>query len=98
LYSINLSIPWILTDWWEIQANTSGFYRKFKTAHLEKNETKDFRHFNFNLVNNIILPKDFSLELVGFYESKMIWGLWEFKPMGSLNIGLQKKLKEKLVQ
>jgi hypothetical protein len=98
LYSINLSVPWILTDWWEIQANTSGFYRKLKTAHLEKNETKDFRHFNFNLVNNIILPKDFSLELVGFYESKMIWGLWEFKPMGSLNIGLQKKLKEKLVQ
>lgn len=94
LYSINLSVSWILIGWWDIQANTSGFYRKFKTVHLEKNETRDFKHFNFNIVNNIILPKDFSLELVGLYESKMIWGLWEFKPLGSLNIGVQKKLKE----
>lgn len=94
LYNINLSVPVTLTDWWDVQANTSGFYRKFKTAHLDDNLTRDFTHFNFNLVNTIILPKDFSLELVGFYESKMIWGLWEFRPLGSLNIGIQKKLKE----
>lgn len=94
LYSVNLSVPWILTDWWDIQVNTSGFYRKFKTIHLEKNTTRDLSHFNFNVVNNIVLPKDFSLELSGFYESKMIWGLWEFEPFGAVNIGLQKKLKE----
>lgn len=94
LYSVPLSVPWILTDWWDIQANTSGFFRKFKTLHLQENETRDLYNFNFNLANNIRLPKDFLLEITGFYESKMMMGIWQFMPLGSLNIGLQKKLQE----
>lgn len=94
LYSVTLSIPWILTDWWEIQWNSSGFFRKFKTSHLQENPTRDLYNFNLNLSNNIRLPKDIKLELTGFYDSKMMMGIWEFKPIGSLNIGIQKTLKE----
>ncbi|CAN5123973.1 hypothetical protein BH23BAC1_BH23BAC1_31280 [soil metagenome] len=93
IYSVTFSIPWILTEWWDIQANASGFYRDIKTLHLQKNEILSFYNYNFNIVNNIKLPKDFSLEIMGNYESKMIWGLWQFNPLGSLNIGLQKKLQ-----
>jgi outer membrane receptor protein involved in Fe transport len=93
LYSINLSIPWIFSNSWDVQFNAGGFNRTIKTTHLEENAEKNYRSLSLTMANTIALPKDFSLEVVGSYDSKLVWGLLEFKPLGSLNIGLQKKLK-----
>src|SRR5690606_2478422 len=76
-----------------VQFNAGGFNRTIKTAHLEENAEKNYRSLSLTMANTIALPKDFSLEVVGSYDSQMVWGLLEFKPLGSLNIGLQKKLK-----
>src|SRR5690606_29490108 len=59
LYSINLSIPWILSDWWDVQVNAGGFNRALKTAHLEENTSKSYRNLSLTLVNNIVLTKRF---------------------------------------
>lgn len=92
IYSINLSLPWIINDWWDIQLNSGGFYTMLRTAHLEENLNLDFFNFTTNATSNFQLPHNFSAEITGFYQSKMNWGVWDFYPLGSLNIGIQKKL------
>jgi hypothetical protein len=41
------------------------------------------------------VPKDISLELSGYYYSGGSWGLYQFNPMGSLDVGIQKKFIKK---
>ncbi len=93
LWSLALSVPWAVTKWWEIQGNVNAYYRDIKTNHLENNLILSLYNYNLNLNNSIKLPKQFSLEVAGYYESNMVWGVWQFKPLGALNVGVQKKLK-----
>ena len=44
-----------------------------------------------NLNNNITLKNDFSIQIIGQYNSKRFFGIYEDLPNGSLNIALQKK-------
>ena len=92
IYSINLSIPWIINDWWDVQLNSGGFYNELKTAHLEENKWEEFFNFTANVTSNFKFSNGYSAEITGMYQSKMNWGMWLFKPIGSLNIGFQKKL------
>ena len=49
--------------------------------------------FNAYAQNTIKLPKDFSLEISGWYNSSGVWGgAYVTDPQGSLDLGLQKKL------
>jgi hypothetical protein len=41
------------------------------------------------------LPKDYTFSVSGFYTSGGLFGLYTFKPIGSLDLGLQKKLVDK---
>ena len=50
---------------------------------------------NFNLVNLIKLPKDYSIEISGMYQSKTLTGISEYLPVKLLNAGIQKKFGEK---
>lgn len=94
IYSINLNIPWIINDWWDVQLNSGGFYNKLRTAHLKVNESNDFFNFTANVTSNIKLPHNFSTEITAMYQSKMNWGMWLFEPIGNLNIGFQKTLNQ----
>jgi hypothetical protein len=44
------------------------------------------------MVQSFILPKHFSVELSGFYNSRALNGITVFKPYGSLDFGIRKKL------
>ncbi|MCB0598411.1 MAG: outer membrane beta-barrel protein [Lewinellaceae bacterium] len=43
-------------------------------------------------INSFTLPKDFSAELVGFYQTKTLFGASIFLPFYGVNVGIQKKL------
>jgi outer membrane receptor protein involved in Fe transport len=92
IYSINLNLPWIINDWWDVQLNSGGFYNELKTAHLEENKWEGFFNFTANVTSNFKFSNGYSAEITGMYQSKMNWGMWLFEPIGNLNIGFQKKL------
>ncbi|WP_372906532.1 outer membrane beta-barrel family protein, partial [Rhodohalobacter sp.] len=91
-YAINTSLPVYFTTWWEMRANVSGQYQVFKTAHMDENQTQDMYSYSANISNIIDMPRDFSLEISGYYQSKRSAGLLHFKPQGALNIGIQKRI------
>ncbi len=92
LYSFNISLPWIINDWWDIQLNTGSLYTMLRTSHFENNENFEFFNFMANVNTTFKLPKNYSLEANGSYNSRMNFGVGYLKPIGNVNLGVQKKL------
>jgi outer membrane receptor protein involved in Fe transport len=88
-YSFNV------TQWWKVQANVTGRYQKIEATHLARNVISSKIDWNVNVVNAIVLPKDFALEVSGAYQSKSLFGISNFLPRGSVNAGVQKKFGER---
>ena len=93
-YVINTSFPIHFAPWWELRSNFSGKYQVFKTAHLNENPTLNSYGVTANLVNTIDLPGEFSMEISGYYQSRSVWGIMQFEPMGSVNAGIQKRIAD----
>lgn len=95
--SLNLSLPFTVTKWWNMQNNLTGSWNK-SSAFYKAAVQQEQKNFYINSTQNFLLLKDFSIGLSGFYSSKSLWGLYSFDPNWSIDIGVQKKiLKNKSV-
>ena len=92
--SIILSLPFTIYKWWNMQNNLTLYWAQSNFFYKEAMQIKN-KGFYFNTSQNFLLPKDFSIGLTGYYSSKSIWGLYIFQPMGSIDIGVQKKMSKK---
>ena len=84
-----------VSSWWEVQSNITAQYQRGKTSHLTNNVTISQYGMNVNVVNLFRLPKDFSFEISGMYQSRLLSGISQFLPIGSLNAGIQKSFGDK---
>lgn len=95
-YSLNLSLPLTLTNWWQIQGNIMGAWLNNVGLYDGRELSVQGGFGTVNLSQTFKLPKNFSAELSGFYQTRSLSGIAYAKPFGALNAGLQKKLnKEK---
>ncbi|CAN5444200.1 hypothetical protein BH23BAC1_BH23BAC1_06180 [soil metagenome] len=53
-------------------------------------------YVQFNTTQTMKLGSGYSAELSGFFQSRSLFGLLVRRPFGSLNIGIQKELKNNL--
>jgi hypothetical protein len=83
-----------ITRWCEIQSNITAQRQVAKTSHLPDNTRLHLYGVNINLICQITLPKDFSIEISGMYQSRTLAGISQYLPLGSLNAGIQKTLGE----
>jgi len=97
LNTLGLTNSWSfnIAPWWKVQTNLTTQYQIAQTSHPPDNVTFHLYGLNINLINSLKLPKDFSIEISGMYQSKSLYGASELLPAGSLNAGIQKKLGEK---
>ncbi len=91
--SIMLAFPLKMTAWWKMQNNLSWIRNKMET--LYESVSLDFERSNYriNSIQSLNLNKRFTAEVSGFYQSRSIWGIYESKPMGRMDLGLQMKFK-----
>ena len=106
---ISFSVPVPITKWWF--SNTYfNLYNNHYVGDIPKTtidaqgvsntiyQPLDARAttYQLNMTHQFTLPKKFSLELSGFYQSPFIEGQLVGKPMGQVSFGIQKKvLKDK---
>jgi hypothetical protein len=97
LATLALSNSYLLdvTSWWEVQGTFILQFQRGETSHFPNNTSMDRYGVNINVVNVLKLPKNFSIEISGMYQSKSLSGISYFLPFGSLNAGIQKNLGEK---
>ncbi|PWJ55620.1 outer membrane receptor protein involved in Fe transport [Dyadobacter jejuensis] len=93
--SLTVSMPIPVKKWWSIQTNFTGMYNHYNSYYLE--ETLEIKQLSWNMYanNQFSLPKDWSIELSGWYNSRSFYGLYQAKPMGMVNAGIQKKILNK---
>ena len=93
--SLTLSAPITVTKWWSLQANLTGVYNHFKTFY--QNDLYEIEQLTWNTYanNQFRLPKGWTAELSGWYNSRNVYGLFVSKPQGMINVGLQKTVLEK---
>ncbi len=90
---MQLNIPMRITHWWNVNVNGTVGIRSFKLLHTDDKITKDYVHFNFNGTQTMQLPRDFSIELSGWYNSRHFNGSTRNEGFGILNAGVKKEFK-----
>jgi hypothetical protein len=92
-FNISFSLPVTINKWWSMQNNLAGSWQALKAFYVGAPIEIENKNYNVNSTQTFILPKDFALEMSGFYYSGSLFGFYELKPFGSLDFGAKKKLK-----
>jgi outer membrane receptor protein involved in Fe transport len=91
--TLQVNLPFKLNDWWSMNYSFTGGLSREKgdyTIHPFQN-TSFIYSLNFN--ESFKLPKKFSFELSGWYNSRSYNGTVRVDALGSLDAGIKKELK-----
>ncbi len=92
LFYVSASLPVKITQWWSSQLNMAVNWNKLSYNYKnEKQEASNF-YYTFSGSQSFTLPKKFSAELSGFFQSRsFIFGGSKIKAFGEINAAVQKK-------
>ncbi len=90
--AVTVSLPLQLTQWWTMQNNLSGQWIELNAVYKGIPLLIEQKTFNYNFTQSFMLPKEYALEVSGFYQSASLFGIYKIESMQSVNVGLQKKL------
>ncbi len=98
-YSLSVSAPVTITEWWSLYGSVTGYYTQNRGAFDEELSALvvdvDVLSANLYAQMSFQLPKNFTLELSGWYNSPSLWeGTFEMRSMGSVDFGAQWKFWE----
>ncbi len=93
-YSLGISCPIPIAKWWDGFVNFSGVFSAFKAEFRPGFAYKaSFSSFNVYTEQTFKLPKDWSIQVSGWYNSPSIWqATFRSKAMGSMDLGIRKKI------
>ncbi|MFN8319866.1 MAG: TonB-dependent receptor [Saprospiraceae bacterium] len=93
-YSMSLNTPLPLTKWWNGYFSATLYKAYYKARFPEYTfDVETPIATNLYMEHNFSLPKDFTFEVSGWFNSASIWGgSWLSKPQGSLDLGIKKVL------
>lgn len=95
---INVSFPVPIKKWWMVIANINANYNELKADFEGRKLSNKYYTYTFYADNTFTLPKDFTLNISGWYSGPNYWGgTFKMKPMGSLDLGLQKTFLQKKI-
>jgi hypothetical protein len=84
------NLPFKVFSWWEMNYNLIGSLRQFKADYTVLPFVKTYLSYSLNFSESFKLPKQFSLELSGVYNSSSYYGTIQGDPSGVLNLGIKK--------
>lgn len=87
-YSMNVAVPIKITTWWNFDVNFLGIAKEVKP--MNDGEGKQ-SYYRISGAHSFKLPKDMSIDISGFYQSKALLGITQVKPFGDFSVGVKKK-------
>ena len=91
--TLQVNLPWKVTDWWSMDYSFTGGLRQFKLNHTREPVKKAYFGYTLNFNESFKLPEDFTLELSGWYNSLSYNGSVKMSALGAVNAGVKKELK-----
>ena len=93
--ALTFALPVTINNWWNMQNNVIGTVQKLNGIYNGEAFIIEQKGFNISSTQNFILPKNFSLECRGFYQSASIFGIYKVKAFSMVDLGVQKKFGAK---
>ncbi|MCU7548995.1 TonB-dependent receptor family protein [Chitinophagaceae bacterium LB-8] len=92
--ALTFSLPITINKWWNMQNNIIGTFQQLNGVY--KSEPFQIRQKGFNIssIQNFTLPKNFFIELRGFYQSAGVFGIYKVKSFEIFDFGIQKKFND----
>jgi len=88
-------LPFEIAKWWKTNTSLTGFYGKYKSPYNDGKIDKSQFTFQGNTTFTFALPKDFAIELSGYYTSKVVYSVAIMQPRGWIDLGAQKMIFDK---
>ena len=92
--NLSIALPFTINKWWNMQNNIQGNWQQINAFYAKGPFTIEQKNYSFNSSQNFILPKNYIIELSGFYGSRALFGASVARPFGMANFGIQKKCKD----
>lgn len=90
----SLTLPLNVTQWWSIQLNIMGTWNQANAVIDNKPVRVNNIAYGFNGSQRFTLSPLWSAEVSGFLQSSNVMGIFVQRPMGSMDVGIKKKLKD----
>jgi hypothetical protein len=97
-FGINQDIALMLTystsigSFWQLSFTGQGFYQKTDSPENMSDYTNSKFAYYFSLNNTFNITSGLSAELSGLYQSKLLYGYFQVKPVGSVTVGFRQRL------
>lgn len=92
--SLQTNLPFKINNWWSMNYSFTGGWRQYKIDYLVLPVKKAYFGYSLNFSESLKLPRDFSAEISGWYNSSFYGGAAKIKGFGALNAGVKKELKK----
>ncbi|AYL93902.1 outer membrane beta-barrel family protein [Mucilaginibacter celer] len=89
------NLPFKAANWWDMTYSFTGGLRQFKETYTASPLTKSYFAYSFNFNQTFKLPKDFSAEVSGVYNSLFYNGTTRIDGFSTINAGIKKELKNR---
>lgn len=96
-FGFTFSTPVVIAKWWSLAPNLNINYNKYlaTAADLGGALSAGKVAFNFNMTSTFTLPRDWTIELNGYYNSSAVYGYLHADPQYSVSGGIQKSFLKK---
>lgn len=92
-YTLTVNAPTPIAKWWEGFVSITGIHSEFSAKFREGYVINQaFNTLNVFAEQTIRLPKDFSIQLSGWYNSPGFWGTLKSQAQGAMDAAVAKKL------
>jgi iron complex outermembrane recepter protein len=90
--NLQVNVPVSVNSWWSMSYGFTGGWRHFKLRHTKQPAEKKYMGYTLTFTQSFMLPKNFSAELSGSYNSVSYNGTVKAMGYGALNAGIKKEL------
>lgn len=96
--TLQLTLPWKVSDWWTMSYDLSGGWRSFRADHTPAPVEKNYIGYSLNTTHTLTLPQKWAVEVSGWLASATYNGTIRVGAMGAVNAGVRKELKKGRIQ
>lgn len=93
ILNLILTLPVTVTNWWNMQNNISGTWQQLNAFYKGSPLRIEQKNFSINSIQTFNLPKSYSIELRGYYQSGGLFGIYRINSFGTLDFGMQKNFR-----
>jgi iron complex outermembrane recepter protein len=91
--TIQTNLPGKVGSWWTMNYGLEGGWKQFREDYTLEPVDKTYFFYSLNFRQSFKLPKNFLVELSGWYNSMNYYGTIKIGGSGSVNGGIKKDLK-----